>query len=150
MEMDMEGDTDVEAIEEIQRRIFSIGEFICEFSQLEFTIRVLLHKLLELNDEQFDIVTSPYDFRMLCKVTEEIIKNKYPEKTKNCENFFKSCLAINDERVRIAHGLWCGFGDSVRHVSRGTLKAKHYYENSEDLPKLINTVQILIQKILSI
>jgi hypothetical protein len=44
----------------------AIGEFIFEFSQLEFTIRHLLASALDLKgDKSFDAIVSPYDFRTL-------------------------------------------------------------------------------------
>jgi len=58
----------------------AIGEFIFEFSQLEFTIRVALATLLNpaWNDDKFDAVTSPYDFAALCRVTREVFKLDAP------------------------------------------------------------------------
>jgi hypothetical protein len=53
----------------------AIGEFIFEFSQLEFTIRHALGTALDLNDDtRFDAVTSPYDFAALCRVTSAILQ----------------------------------------------------------------------------
>jgi len=43
-----------------------IGAFVFQFSQLEFSIRVVLGGILQLTDEQFDAVTAPYDFLILC------------------------------------------------------------------------------------
>jgi hypothetical protein len=52
-----------------ERRSFaSIGRFIFEFSQLEFTIKHLLSLGLDLREGQFHIVTTGYDFAtLLCK-----------------------------------------------------------------------------------
>jgi hypothetical protein len=52
-----------------------IGAFIFQFSQLEFTVRVMVNGILNLTEEPFDIVTSPYDFSMLCGVTESLFDN---------------------------------------------------------------------------
>lgn len=43
---------------------------------------------------------------------------------------FNACLAMNDERVRIAHGTWT-IGGGARHVSRTSLKAKSHFERPE-------------------
>ena len=50
----------------------AIGQFMFEFSQLEFIVRHALRQALDLketgDDAQFDIVVSPYDFGTLCSV----------------------------------------------------------------------------------
>jgi hypothetical protein len=51
----------------------AIGEFIFWFSQLEFTIKARLAGALKLEDALFDFVIGPYDFAMLCKVTEQTL-----------------------------------------------------------------------------
>jgi hypothetical protein len=65
---------EVEAERENIRRLYlAVGQFIFEFSQLEFMIRHLLGEALGLDDEkQFHAVTSPYDFATLCRVTRNI------------------------------------------------------------------------------
>lgn len=73
--MEKEGDKSDErrqAAEEIQAQwadgFRMIGEFLFEFSQLEFSIRFVLGHHLGLAEEYFDIVVGPYDFAMLCCV----------------------------------------------------------------------------------
>lgn len=46
---------------------YVIGRFVVEFSQLDFTIKVLLASRLGLAEDLFDIVIAPYDFAVLCK-----------------------------------------------------------------------------------
>jgi hypothetical protein len=93
------------------RRLYvSIGQFIFEFSQLEFMIRHLLGEALGLNDEKrFHAVTSRYDFVALCRVTCNIalaIPGCTDEDKSELEDIFKGCLKVNDDRVHIAHGTW--------------------------------------------
>jgi hypothetical protein len=110
----------------------AIGEFMFEFSQLEFIIRHALGDALALKeigeDAQFDIVTSPYDFLALCKVTEAIfvrtMKCEEADK-KEIAEILKQAMALNNEcRVPIAHGTWfideTGLGN--RHVPRNKLE----------------------------
>lgn len=54
----------------------AIGAFIFAFSQLEFTIRVRLARVLGLKESMADIVTGPYDFAMLCVVSREANASK--------------------------------------------------------------------------
>jgi hypothetical protein len=81
-----------------------IGHFIFEFSQLEFTIRAVLSSALKLPDGYFDIVTSGYDFAMLCNVTRAVALKQRPDHEPAIEKLFNDCLKLNDERVRVAHG----------------------------------------------
>jgi inorganic pyrophosphatase len=88
----------------------AIGEFIFEFSQLEFTIRHLLACMLDLKDDKsFDTIVSPYDFRTLCDVTSSYIQDAADcddDLRTHVKKTFDSCKALNDERVRVAHGTW--------------------------------------------
>lgn len=116
----------------------AIGEFIFEFSQLEFTIRHALGAALDLRDDTlFDAVTSPYDFAALCRVTDTVLKeafkgDEHAASHVEIDKIFRACLAINDDRVRIVHGTWTIEG-GARHVQRSTLKAKDYFDKPDDI-----------------
>ena len=130
----------------------AIGRFLSEFSQLDFTIRFVLAKRLGIADEYFDIVTSPYDFAMLCKVTREVVTKQIPEKAKGIEKIFKGCHKLNEDRVRVAHGMW-SLGEEglvARHVPRQSLEPKYYFENRNALGKLADEAQRLLQSVLTI
>jgi hypothetical protein len=138
----------------------AIGEFIFEFSQLEFTIRVALATLLNpaWNDDKFDAVTSPYDFAALCRVTWEVCKGDprilptladQADKEAEVARVFKACLAINDERVRIAHGTWT-IGSGARHVARGTLKAQFHFEKPEKIVEKTREVKKLMASVVQL
>lgn len=62
--------------EKVKSLYLAIGQFMFEFSQLEFTIRHLLGEILEFKDTGpdalFDILISPYDFATLCNVTKAV------------------------------------------------------------------------------
>jgi hypothetical protein len=114
-------------------RIYTaLGQFVFEFSQLEYVIRYFLGEALGLGDDRFDVVTSPYDFAALCRVSCQVwlttpgLTNK---ERKWVEPYFKECLKLNDQRVRILHGTWFAnsAGAGARHVSRSTLKANFFF-----------------------
>jgi hypothetical protein len=128
----------------------AIGQFIMEFSQLEFTIRFALGAYLELPDDYFDVVTGPYDFRMLCAVTSKVGCLKFPERAEQIEKLFKECQALNDKRVHIAHGLWNdGIEEfSVRVFNRQKLDAAHYPYSSQELHELADRAQALMQRVM--
>lgn len=130
----------------------AIGRFLAEFSQLDFTIRFVLAKRLEIAEEYFDIVTSPYDFAMLCNVTREVIAKQIPEKAKDVEKIFNECHKLNEDRVRVAHGMW-SLGEEglvARHVQRRSLEPKYFFENRDALGKLADEAQRLMQSVLTI
>jgi hypothetical protein len=91
-------DKTAEEIEAEKRKMLSlytaIGQFMFEFSQLEFIIRHALGDALalrEIGDEaQFDIVVSPYDFGTRCNVTKAIFM-----RTMGCDE--------SDRKERIHH-----------------------------------------------
>jgi hypothetical protein len=125
-----------EEIEAEKRKMLSlytsIGQFMFEFSQLEFIIRHALGEALALSeigdDAQFDIVVSPYDFVTLCNVTKAIfVRTMQCEDgdRKEIESIMNACMALNnEERVPIAHGTWFidDSGLGARHVPRTRLE----------------------------
>lgn len=119
----------------------ALGEFVFEFSQLEFTIRHFLGMALDLGEDRFDVITSPYDFAALCKVSLQVwlttpgLSKKELAKVKR---YFNDCLELNTERNRIVHGTWfiSARRAGARHVARNTLKAGFYFEELEDLKKV--------------
>ena len=130
----------------------AIGRFLSEFSQLDFTIRFVLAKRLGIGDEYFDIVTSPYDFAMLCNVTREVVTKQIPEKAKDIEKIFNECHKLNEDRVRVAHGMW-SLGEEglvARHIQRRSLEPKYFFENRGELGKLADEAQRLMQSVLTI
>jgi len=130
-----------------------IGEFTFQFSQLEFTIRAVLGGALQLTESQFDAVTAPYDFRVLCEVTSQIVQQAEADLDglhDRIRKTFKECVSLNDDRVRIAHGTWTvGPGShSARHVSRGKLTAAIYFEKPGSIAALAAEAQRLMGTII--
>jgi TPR repeat protein len=113
----------------------SIGHSIYWFSQLEFTMKSRLADALELPEDLFNIITGPYDFAMLCTVTEKAVtRTAAAGDHAKIKKYFNACRKVNQEaRVIVAHGSWTFEG--ARHVSRNTLTAKHYFAKAADLDK---------------
>jgi hypothetical protein len=120
-------DPDISKEKQHEQELYSaIGEFIFWFSQLEFTIKARLAGALELDDQLFDIVIGPYDFAMLCTVTEKTLGKGNPAQVKEIEKYFNQCRKLNQEtRVTVAHGSWTTGG--ARQISRNTLEAKLHF-----------------------
>lgn len=127
-----------------------IGRFLLEFSQLQFTIRVVLSARLDLDEKYFDIVTGPYDFAILCNVTEKASIVKYPTKKVAIEKVFKECRKLNDSRVMIAHGMWHDEFDglSVRHFSRNSLTTTDHPFKEDKFDRLADKAQELLQRVI--
>lgn len=131
----------------------AVGKFIIQFSQLEYIIRHLLGSLLNLSDPQFDIVTASFDFARLCKVTEAFLLSLPDCNEKlaaHAKQTFARCLALNDDRVRIAHGTWL-MGPGTSHMSRSFKISRHFETpekiraKAEEAKKLMTAiVEILI------
>jgi hypothetical protein len=140
-------DKSPETIEAEKQKMLSlytaIGQFMFEFSQLEFIIRHALGQALNMNETganaPFDIVTSPYDFVALCNVTKAIFTRTLAcEETdrKEIESIMNACVKLNDEaRVPIAHGTW--FIDETRlgtrHVPRTKLEETIKFSRIADI-----------------
>lgn len=130
----------------------AIGNFLSEFSQLDFTIRFVLASKLGISKEYFDIVTAPYDFAMLCNVAREVVSKQIPDRANAVKKIFDACLKLNDKRVRVAHGIWTLSNDGLvaRHVSRSSLEPKYFFERKDELDGLADEAQRLLQAVLSI
>jgi hypothetical protein len=139
-------------VEPATRDFTSIGKFIVTFSQIELILRVLLSKILKIKEEHFHAVIGPYDFSMLCTVTATIFQQEFPERKAEVEKVFKQCRALNDHRVRIAHGSWTYETGrfAARHLSRHSLKEAFYYQRPEELEQVNETAQQLMNDVLTL
>jgi len=147
---------DIEAVRRelaADSRMFeAIGRFIAQFSQLEFTMKAFLSAQIGIVEEHFDVITEPYDFHMLSVVTQANFSMRFPDQKRDIEDLFSRCRKLNDDRNRIAHGLWAGKmggGLVARHVARSSLKGSYHFENPEDVENLADTAQRLMAKFLS-
>ena len=110
----------------------------------------MLHARLGLSAEYFDIVTGPYDFVMLCNVTEKASIVKYPAKEADIEKVFKECRKLNDSRVLVAHAMWTDDFDglSARSFSRTSLKTQTHEFKKDELERLSAKAQELMQRVI--
>ena len=97
-------------------------------------------------------MTAPYDFAMLCKVTQALLCKQSPDKKEPIEKLFSDCLKLNEDRVHAAHGMWTlgREGPIARHVSRGSLQPEFYFEQKDKLTQLAAEAQRLMNKVLMI
>jgi hypothetical protein len=131
---------------ERERTYRAIGRFIFEFSQLEYTLRHHVGELADVQEEFFDILTSSFDFARLCKAMLALsaMKNEgAPDPT--LKGLINDCQKINEDRVRVVHGLWVfgtGHGRAI-HTARDSMKSKEYFEEAGNLDAQSDRIQKL-------
>src|SRR5262249_38401128 len=114
----------------------AIGEFVFQYSQLEYQLRWNVALEAKIDKELSDALIGPYDFAMLCTVLEKTVLKKRPDKdAKVVKKFFNRCRQVNEVRVKIVHGTWSVW--SVTHLSRNTLEQKDYPMSLEQIVKHI-------------
>lgn len=64
-------------------------------------------------------------------------------KKNEIKRIFDACLAMNDERVRIAHGTWT-IGGGARHVARSSLKARFHFDKTESIVEKTREIRRLM------
>jgi len=115
----------------------AIGRFMFEFSQLEYTIKHHIAEAVRLDEKFIDPVMT-HDFALLCTAAKQILGEAMAdEKRKRLNDILKECHSLNQERVRVAHGLWVPFreGGVVHHVARTSLKTTRTVGQAEHLEK---------------
>lgn len=115
----------------------AIGRFIFEFSQVEYTIRHYLAEEIWLKEEYFTPVVESYDVAVLCNVAKNVFAKGRPgEFAARIEKGIHRFFDLNNDRNRVAHGLWVPFkeGGTVHHVSRN-LNAVRLQNQARELEK---------------
>jgi hypothetical protein len=121
-------ETTIEEQNELAEKTYrSIGQFMYEFSQTEYTIRHHLAQQLKPDDIFFAAVVQSYDVGLLCNVTKQVVKASMTvERATVIESLINQFMKLNEDRIRVAHGLWMPHhsGGVVQHVSRNSLEPK--------------------------
>lgn len=118
-----------------------------EFSQLEFTIRHYVGLEAGIHDDYFTAVMT-HDFALLCTAAKAVFGLKLkPDGQKKLKKLLGECLELNEERVRVAHGLWVPFeqGGTVHHTPRASLKFTVREEQAAHLEKQADAANALRQ-----
>jgi hypothetical protein len=115
-----QGGSFVSEVDHVAEKTYrAIGRFIFEFSQAEYTIRHYLAEEIELAEEHFVAVVESYNVALLCKVAQEVFgKSRADANGAEIKDLINKFLKLNDNRNRVAHGLWVPFkdGGTVHHV----------------------------------
>ena len=116
----------------------AIGRFMFEFSQVEYTIRHYLAEEIGLNEKHFAAVVESYDVGVLCGIAIEVFtKARAGKNAARIKKLIERFRGLNDDRKRVAHGLWVPFkeGGTVHYVSRNSLKPSRLANQAEALEK---------------
>jgi hypothetical protein len=115
----------------------SIGRFMFEFSQVEYTIRHYLAKEIELKDIFFSEVMESYDVGVLTTVAIGVFKKTRGDNGARIEKLLNRFRQMNEDRKRVAHGLWVPFNDggTVHYVSRSKLSSSQFVDQATELEK---------------
>jgi hypothetical protein len=120
-------------------RFFSaIGRFIFEFSQLECTFKVYVAEAINLEDEYFNTIMT-HDFALLCTIAEDVlVRWASNEVSSKLKKLISKCKRLNEDRVRVVHGLWYVGREKGRLIraSKGQADAKVHYEQAGDVAGL--------------
>ena len=116
-----------------------IGNFIYEFSQLEFQLRFTYGQFFsEWEDAIYSL--EHVDTLKVAEALDKLAKKKWGNELYSKWNrIFSEYKSINEERIRIVHGTWAvdvygGF--SVRRSSRSGKSPEWHYERSDDIRAL--------------
>jgi hypothetical protein len=135
-----------------------IGEFIVKFSQIEMWLRLAFLLATKMPQESCDLILSRLDFQSLVAVTTGLYEKEYAKAPaplwKHVRGIFSQCSALNDERVRIAHGSWIVNDTDMGalHLSRQKMQWQEHFPSREGLKAQITKLDVLdaeLQKLLS-
>jgi hypothetical protein len=116
----------------------AIGRFMFEFSQIEYMVRYYLAETIQLKEEYFSAVVESYDVGTLIAVAKQVFKKaREKENGADIERLLSQYHKLNDDRKRVAHGLWVPFleGGTVHYVSRTKLSSSRFTDQAKELEK---------------
>lgn len=113
----------------------AIGRFMFEFSQMEYAVRHHLGEEMEIKEEYFSAAMESYDVAMLINVAIEVFKKSRGDHATELWKLLNRLRGFNDERKRVAHGLWVPFkdGGTVHYTSRNKLSPAQFSDQAAQL-----------------
>ena len=105
------------------------ADLLFQFSQLEYSIKTSVAQAIRLPDQYFDAIMTQ-DFALLCTTARAVFATILTEKSlSKMDALINRLRKLNDERVRIVHGLWVVTieGGKLHHISRNRLKASSHF-----------------------
>jgi hypothetical protein len=87
-----------------------------------------------------------HDFALTCTIAQTILSESVaPGKSKNFETFINKCRSLNEDRVRVAHGLWVIANEEgvLQHISRQKLQISPHFKEPTVLAGLADNAAVL-------
>ena len=123
----------------------AIGRFMFEFSQVEYTIRHYLAEEIGLGEEHFSAIIESYEVGALTTVAIESFKKSRGNDAVLIGKLLNKFRGMNDERKRVAHGLWVPSkdGGTVHYVPRNKLSPERFADQARNLEEHANSLSQL-------
>jgi hypothetical protein len=142
----------VNKLSESEKLYSAIGRFIVEFSWLEHELKMHVAGAIGLPDEHFPAIMTQ-DFASLCTVAQTVL-SQIVSKADNLKAWISKCRSLNDDRVRIVHGLWIvgidGEGRGLIHLSRQKLEYTGHFGDVDDLARKADLAKTLGEELRNI
>jgi hypothetical protein len=137
-----------------------IGRFVYLFSQAEFSLKVRVSAMFGASSHDALIMADSVDLYRFTEVAARLVNERQEAdgwnaaRKKGFSEAIKEFRSLNDERIRVVHGLWATtlpLGMVLQKSSRGdSFKLVDHYENIDTLRALADRAGDLVMKIISI
>lgn len=137
----------MDALPEHEPYYLAIGRFVHEFSNLELALKAHIAVFAHIEPKDAGQILN-HDFGMTCTIAESVISRRLEKnKTVVLKDLIKRCRRLNDDRVRIVHGLWNLRPNegSLIHLSRQKLEYAKHYSDADDIQKLVDEAQCIFR-----
>lgn len=133
----------MDALPEHEPYYLAIGRFVQEFSTLELALKAHIALFARIEPKDAGQILN-HDFAMTCTIAENVMSRRLEQdKSAVLKDLIKRCRRLNDDRVRIVHGLWVlrPNESSLIHLSRQKLEYAKHYSDVNDVQKLVDEAQ---------
>jgi hypothetical protein len=94
-----------------------IGDITVSFAMLEFSIKQLVWKLLNIDQRSGQIVTSGISFKTLIEMASSLYKENTSVQDPSFNELIREITGIEEQRNQITHSIW-GAGKNAESITR--------------------------------
>lgn len=131
-----------------------IGRIVLHFSWLEFTVRMGIRSLTNLNQKDWEVLTAPLSFRQALDVLSSLYKLQHPKGTlleAKLETLRKRAEAAEDARNEVVHSMWIPSKESgdlrqLRITARGKTGLRENVVEGRDISD-VETLHSIAQEL---
>ena len=134
----------------------AIGRFVYEFSRLEGEVKNCGQKLLGLSEDQFWGIMPAVDFAAACNLCRAALdrratieSNTSAVDVKKSRDLFSEALRVNEDRIRVVHGIWLSTHDVTGsfHSSRNKFELLQYFATPDELERKADQIHKLTSQL---